>query len=337
MIKPASMPLMTLPIPGLPSSPAADEEVETVKAALYAMDPDGQHMAAVIRSTYDQLLDGRRMGRWDYTQLHKTEKTHMGTLVEINIYKDFGLTEGNVADYLIEGIEVDCKYAKRVGGWEVGPELVGHICLVITASDQESTWKAGLVRASEEHLRTTENRDRKRRLSPTGVASISWLWGGEGRLAPNQLLHMESAKRERIMSATGKVKGKNGQARINQLFREVQQVIIRRVTVETVGHGLDDPLKRARSNGGARDALRDRGLLVLGHQDNDPLVARSLGLPVPNKGEFISVRVIPAPEARDDRPIAEIEGQRWVIANDDDPEVTAPVIPRKKMSPNPEV
>ncbi|MGW0094185.1 NaeI family type II restriction endonuclease [Streptomyces sp. NPDC003328] len=336
MIEPASMPLVTLPIPGLSTGPNEDEEVEAVKAALYAMDPDGHHMAEVIRSTYDQLLDGRRMGRWDYTQLHKTEKTHMGTLVEINIYKDFGLAEGEVADYLIEGIEVDCKYAQRVGGWEIGPELVGYICLVITASDQKSTWKAGLVRASEENLRTTENRDKKRRLSPSGVDSISWLWGGERKLPSNQLLHMDPAKRARIMSATGKVKGKSGQARINQLFLEIQNVIVRRVTLETVGHGLDDPLKRARSNGGARDALRPDGILVLGHQDNDPFVARSLDLPVPNKGEFISVRVVPAPEPRDGRPIAEIEGQHWVIANDDDPKVTAPVIPRKKISTDPE-
>lgn len=330
------MPIVTLPLPGLSSSPNQDEEIEAVKATLYTMDPDGQHMAAVIRSTYDQLLDGRRMGRWDYMQLHKTEKTHMGTLVEINIYKDFGLTEGEVADYLIDGIEVDCKYAKRIGGWEIGPELVGHICLVITASDQDGTWQAGLVRASEENLRTTENRDRKRRLNPAGVQSIAWLWGGERELAPNQLLHMDPAKRERIMSATGKVKGKSGQARINQLFLEIQKVIVRRVTVETVGHGLDDPLKRARSNGGARDALRGDGILVLGHQDNDPLVARSLGLPVPHKGEFISVRVIPAPQPRDDRPAAEIEGQHWVIANDDDPKVTAPIIPRKRNATEPE-
>ncbi|MFE3636013.1 NaeI family type II restriction endonuclease [Streptomyces sp. NPDC059168] len=325
---------MTLPIPEFTSSHSQDKEIEAVKAALYAIDPDGHHMGAVIRSTYDQLLDGRRMGRWDYAQLHKTEKTHMGTLVEINIYKDFGFSEGKVADYLIDGIEVDCKFAQRVGGWEIGPELVGCICLVITASDEKSTWKAGLVRASEEHLRATENRDKKRRLNPAGVASICWLWGGQRKLTINQLLHMDPVKRQRIMSATGKIKGKNGQARINQLFLEIQKVIVRRVTVETVGHGLDDPLKRARSNGGARDTLRGDGILVLGHQDNDPFVARSLNLPVPSKGEFISVRVVPAPQPRDGRPTAEIEGEHWVIANDDDPKVTAPVIPRKKISTN---
>jgi hypothetical protein len=53
-------------------------------------------------------------------------------------------------------------------------------------------------------------------------------------------------------------------------------------------------MKRARGNGGARTQLRADGILVLGHQDRDPDVARALGLPVPRKGEFISARVVPA-------------------------------------------
>ncbi|MCX5333805.1 NaeI family type II restriction endonuclease [Streptomyces sp. NBC_00140] len=321
---------MTLPIPGF-SAPSEDKEIEIVKDALYALDPNGQHMGAIIRATYDQLLDGRRMGRWDYRDLHKTEKTYMGTLVEINIFKEFNLKEGGVADYIIDGVEVDCKYAKTVGGWEIGPELVGYICLVVTADDLDGTWRAGLVRASEENLRSTENRDRKRKLGAAGVASIIWLWGGKGKLAPNQLLHMDPAMRNRIMSAKGRIKGKGGQARINKLFEELQGTVIRRVTLETVGYGLDDPLKRARSNGGARDALRGKGILVLGHQDNDPLVARALKIDVPSKGEFISVRVVPAPEPRDERPVAEIEGRCWVVARRGDLPVTAPIVPRKKI------
>jgi len=47
-------------------------------------------------------------------------------------------------------------------------------------------------------------------------------------------------------------------------------------------------MKRARGNGGARTQLRAEGILVLGHQENDPLVAADLGLPAPEKGEFIS-------------------------------------------------
>ncbi|RGD62242.1 restriction endonuclease [Kitasatospora xanthocidica] len=309
----------------------ADAEVQAVKAALYSLDSTGEAMGRVLRETIDQLLDGQRMGRWDYEQLHKTEKTHLGTLVEINIYKEFGLAEGEKADYLIDGIEVDCKYAKGIGKWEIGPELVGYVCLVVTADDRAGTWRAGLVRASEEHLRSTENRDRKRRLNPVGIAAVSWLWGGENRLAPNQLLRMDEEKRTRIMHAKGKVKNQHGQARINQLFIECQREVIRRVTIETVGHGLKDPLKRARGNGGARDHLRRLGILVLGHQESDPMIARTLGLGIPGKGEFVSVQVVPAPGPPDERPAALIQGSYWVAADGDyEPGTWAPEVrPRK--------
>ena len=71
-------------------------------------------------------------------------------------------------------------------------------------------------------------------------------------------------------------------------------------------------MKRARGNGGARTALRAEGILVLGHQDNDPLVASALGLPVPRKGEFVSARVVPAHADRDD-PVAGINGRSWAL------------------------
>jgi hypothetical protein len=63
------------------------------------LDPGGQMFAPVIRDTLDQLLDGRRAGRWDYQKLHKTEKTHMGTLVEINLHREFDFADGDATDY----------------------------------------------------------------------------------------------------------------------------------------------------------------------------------------------------------------------------------------------
>ena len=39
--------------------------------------------ATALRDAIDQLLDGERTGRWDWYTLRKTEKTHMGTIVEI--------------------------------------------------------------------------------------------------------------------------------------------------------------------------------------------------------------------------------------------------------------
>jgi len=73
--------------------------------------------------------------------------------------------------------------------------------------------------------------------------------------------------------------------------------------------------------------LRPEGILVLGHQDNDPLVAAALGLPRPHKGDFVSARVIPARSDRQD-PIAVIRGEGWALAQPRDPVVAAPELPR---------
>jgi hypothetical protein len=305
--------------------PYVDHDIEAVERWLAAADPDGDRVSRVLRATLDQLLDGGRTGRWDYRTLFKTEKTHMGTLVEINLHREFEFDDGTVTDYRISGIEVDCKHSQRVGGWELPPEVVSHLCLVVSTNDDTSSWRAGLVRVTPDVLRISQNRDRKRRLTPEGVARIRWLWPENGRLATNLLLHLPDDVRDRIMSARSR-SGRHGQARVNQLFREVQGTIIRRAVLETVAQ-QDDPMKRVRSNGGARGYLRPEGILVLGHQENDPGIATALGLPVPEKGELVAGRVVPV-RPGDSRPRAYVSGLPYALARPDDEVCAAPVIPR---------
>ena len=72
-----------------------DAELNLVRRELEELDPDGDRFAAVLRDTLDQLLDGRRRGRFDYRDLYKTEKTYMGTLVEINLQRAFDFEDGD--------------------------------------------------------------------------------------------------------------------------------------------------------------------------------------------------------------------------------------------------
>jgi hypothetical protein len=303
-----------------------DPELDAVEAELYRADPSGDQVARVIRDTLDQLYDGQHSGRWKFDQLHKTEKTHMGTLVEINLHRQFGFDDGDVTDYRMAGVEVDCKYSMTYGNWELPPEAIDHVCLVISASDAEGSWSAGLIRVREPQLRAGSNRDAKRQLTAVSRASIRGLWPAHGWLAENLFLNLDAGRRDRIFGARGRRGERNGQARVNELFRLVQGRIIRRAELATVAQ-QDDFMKRARGNGGARSQLRAEGILVLGHQDNDPLVAAALGLPVPRKGEFISARVSPATGGRAG-PAAVIGGQRWALARPGDAVLAAPQIPR---------
>lgn len=304
----------------------ADPELDQVTDALISLDPNGDRVARVIRDTLDQLYDGLHTGRWSFDQLHKTEKTHMGTLIEINLHREFGFGDGHATDYEIAGVEVDCKYSMS-GTWSLPPEVVGHIALVVTADDALSTWRAGLIRVTEDRLNPGRNRDAKGTLSKAGRAQIRWLWTDHPGLQPNLFLELDETTRDAIFDAKARRGNRHGQARVNELFRRVQGRVVRRAELATVAQ-QDDFMKRARGNGGARTALQAEGILVLGHQDNDPLVAAALGLPVPRKGEFVAVRVVPSRNGEG----AEISGGWWRRVVEGDPIAAGPIVGRTHSS-----
>ncbi len=92
-----------------------DPELAAVAAELSALDADGARMAGAIRGALDMLLDGQHTGRYRWGQLHKTEKTHAGTLVEIALARTLHLADGQALDYTIAGADVDCKFSQPDG------------------------------------------------------------------------------------------------------------------------------------------------------------------------------------------------------------------------------
>ncbi|MER6517248.1 MULTISPECIES: NaeI family type II restriction endonuclease [unclassified Streptomyces] len=304
-----------------------------------------------LRDSLDELLDGQRTGRWAYQHLTKTEKTYLGTAVEVNLTKEFAIPNGADLDWSIADSDIDCKFSKDLGGWEIPMEMylcadhgdrsghADHAAVVTWMNDDKSQWAAGIVRITDERLRWKKerhangdrvrayNRDNKRKLSDRAKSEVFWLWGGlQTDLPTNLLRHLDPEARERILTASLPRRRSSGQQRVNQLFREVQNRLIGRQTVVTVGQ-QDDAPKRARD---ARKALRPKGIVVLGHQGTHPRIARALGLPEPIKGEWISTRLVPV-SCDDARPKFSLKGQFWACAGADElshPEpVPAPDLP----------
>jgi hypothetical protein len=292
-----------------------DDRIANVEAAFLALDSAGLRFARVLRETFDQLLDGQRTGRWGYSQLRKTEKTHMGTLVEINLHKEFEFADGVDMDYSIAGIDVDCKFSRAPRGWQIPLEAEGHVCLLVWADDEQSRWSAGLIRISDAVLRAGGNRDRKRTLNDNGLGKVRWLWRDQ-ILPENLLLHLDDVTCGRIFALPGK---RQGQKRVNELFRLVQGRIISRTAVMTAGQ-QDDPPKRVRD---ARKQLRPEGIVILGHQGDHPRIASALELPIPMKGEWVSVRLAPA-GARAHPPVVSIAGRLFRRAFEEDAAIVAP-------------
>jgi hypothetical protein len=278
-----------------------DLELEAVATALLAADPDGSRMAKVFRSTFDQLYDGQRTGRYRWDQLFKTEKTHYGTLIEINLQREFGFDDGQILDYAIAGYEVDSKYS-ATAQWMLPPESINHLILGSVASDEKSAWSIGLVRATPENRNVGMNRDQKGSLSALGKSRIKWLFR-DAPMQPNILIQLPAAHVARIFAP------RSGQARVNELFRVATNMRISRNIIATVAQ-QDDFMKRVRENGGARSVLRSEGYLILGGDYSaQTAIARSLGCTVPEPGELVSIRVGPVDFAMANS--VHLEGQYW--------------------------
>ncbi len=251
------------------------------------LDPGGLIAAQVLRDTFDQLYDGVRTQRYRWDQLFKTEKTHFGTLVEINLQREFKYADGAKLDYSIAGHDVDAKYSQSPGGWMLPPEAVGELCMVLTASDQESRFSVGVVRASEDLLNVGRNRDAKATLSAAGRGTIAWLQK-DADLPPNTLLHMPAEDVAAVFAAGA------GTARVSELFRRTAGQTVGRAAVATVAAQLDVTRRVRGGQSGSRDPLAAEGIVILGGAyDWQRAAARDLGLPVPRRTEYVAGSVAP--------------------------------------------
>lgn len=278
------------------------EIIDTISQA----DPDGSRASRVFRDTFDQLYDGEHTGRYSVEQLYKTEKTHFGTLIEINLRREFRdiIADGDKLDYQIAGHDIDCKFSFTDGGWMLPPECFGLLLLVATADDGRAMWSLGVVRASVENRNTGGNRDAKVTLSKNGRESVFWLHR-DAEMSENILLTMDNAKRDAIMQLT------SGQARVNELFRRVTGCRISRAVIATVAQ-QKDYMKRVRDAGGARARLRPEGYLILGDYASHRRVAEALGVEIPQDGEFVSVRVTPCLQHEPSSVL--LDGSWWRLA-----------------------
>ncbi|WP_416475179.1 NaeI family type II restriction endonuclease [Streptomyces sp. LKA04] len=309
-----------------------DADVKKVVDYILSLDPDGSRFATVLRDTIDQLLNGETTGRYAWDQLFKTEKTHAGTLVEINLQREFKFEDGSDVgahgehpmDYKILGIDVDCKFSQDFGGWMIPPEAMGHLCLLVWADDRKSKWSAGIFRVREQWLNTGSNRDKKLTLKAKHrMEQVHWIWH-EAELPENVLLHLDDATRKKVL-----LEGpRKGQQRVIELFRRVQNRRIGRGAIRTAAKQLDYMARLRESKGRARTVLREEGIVIAGPYGRHQDIARRLGAEVPQRGEFVSFRVAEAMPHHGDRPSVELEGRHWTLAEPDDPVMQAPRLPK---------
>lgn len=252
----------------------ADRALESVFARLAELaGPNPRDLfGRAIRQSIDEVLDGPRTGRWDFAQLEKTEKTYVGTKLEIVVRTSLGLERGSRLDLEIEGHNIDTKWAMK-STWQIPREAVGELCLCIGGLGEMTRFQVGVVRCIEEHLNAGENRDQKRTLSAAGRAAMRFLV--EPSLIPtNFVAEMDADMRSEVMAQA------TIQARVATLFRRLPYTPIPRGAVATVAQTTGDPMRRVRADAGASDSLQGMRILsakygnkvvqALGHDPLEP-------------------------------------------------------------------
>lgn len=260
--------------------PLEDPGLERVVKALNQL--TGDHPAALfgdaIRQSIDEVLDGPRTGRWDFAQLEKTEKTYVGTKLEIVVRTALGLERGTKLDLEIESEAVDVKWAMN-SSWQIPLEAIDELCLCIGGLNNMTRFQVGVVRCAEVNLNAGENRDRKRTLSAAGRKAMRRLV--EPTLIPsNFVAEMDTDVRSEVMGQ------RTIQARVAMLFRRLPYTPIPRGAVATVARTTGDPMRRVRADAGAGDPLE--GMRVLSAKYGKKIVT-ALGYPPLEPDHFMSV------------------------------------------------
>jgi len=257
-----------------------DDALEEVRVFLSERSDLEQVIGEGLRKSFDEVIDGPRTGRYRIEQLEKTEKTYIGTKVEIVLRNELELERGIVLDNLICNHEVDTKFS-LTGGWMIPREAVGEICLLIEGSDNSEIFRVGLLRTIPDVLTNGANQDGKKSVSAAGKNRITWLVQ-KAAMPRNFLLHLNNADRERIMSHS------SGMQRVKELFKSVTGQIIPRTAIEQVAQ-QKDPMRRARQ---MKEKLANEGFQVLcATYETDRAEFRRHGFTVVSGDEWLSIRL----------------------------------------------
>lgn len=239
-------------------------------------------LALLFRQAIDEVIDTPRTRRRLLEDLEKTEKTYLGTKVEILFRNLLQLNKGIRLDLRVGNRDVDVKFT--IGGnWTIPQEAEGEVCLLLGCSEARAVFSAGLIVARAENLNEGRNRDRKRTISQLGRGEILWIFRNNA-YPPNFWASVPAKDAAHIMDMAV-----SGTERIRRLFVTLSGRPIPRRIVESVAQQKDF-MKRLRHNGGARDVLEREGYLLLsGAFDAGEIQAR--GLPQCARDEFICVAI----------------------------------------------
>ena len=239
-----------------------------------------EKLRSFFRSAIDEVIDTSRSGRFYFKQLEKTEKTYLGTKFEILLRDWLQVPKGVRMDLLVGGREVDVKSTTSGSGWMIPPEAINELCILLRIDEVNAKCAFGLILIRREYLNLGSNRDAKATITSASRNNIWWIVS-DFHYTPNFWSIVSDKDRTEIMACSG------GTKRVAMLFERYQKVSISRVQIIAVAQ-QNDPMRRVRRGGGARDLLAPKGIALLYSEYNRDLM-NNLGLKFGSR-EFMSYK-----------------------------------------------
>lgn len=234
---------------------------------------------AMLRDCVDAVIQTPKTGRRSYDDLEKTEKTYIGTRVEIELRSLLRLPKGKL-DTVILAQDVDIKHTMG-GNWMIPTEAFDRPCILVAADENSALCYLGLFIARLNYLTSGQNKDSKKSLSAFGFENIFWLL----RDLPYPPNFWRTVPADAVLRI---FEGKTGNERVAVLFREVQGRPIARPVIEATALQKDF-MRRIRGDAGrgTRDVLAKEGIVLLSGTYDAPLIG-ALKLPTCAASEFVS-------------------------------------------------
>jgi hypothetical protein len=233
-----------------------------------------------IRQAIDEVIDGRRTGRFAYEELERQEKSYIGTRIEIVVRTAFELEPEGRLDTVIAGHPVDFKWSAK-GGWMIPTEAVGELCLLLKGDETKGTFSVGLVRCEDAWLNPKPNKDGKRTISKAGKKNIRWLVK-DGPLPTSFLTTLDPETSAAVFARPA------GQARVRELFERVTGRPVPREVICTLAM-QEDPMRRIRQDAAA--AAMGGVVVFGGRYKKRREAAKLLGYGPLGSQEYISVPI----------------------------------------------
>ncbi|WP_165604969.1 NaeI family type II restriction endonuclease [Mycolicibacterium elephantis] len=236
--------------------PSEDIELQKVYAWLKQRDIKTA-LTSAVDDAVQYVLDGARTWRFDLNSpnIDSDERRTVGTKLQYRVLAALELIKEPPLDTTIAGVPVEIKGTVR-NTWMIPREGQCEICLLIQVDATNDRHRSFLMRTHRRWLNEGNNQDRKKSIRAGALREYSLSVLDWTPLPTNPLKLLSDQQAKIVFDLRNGIK-----RRLTAMFGFLPEVVIPRVSIETVAANAKDPLRRARQ--AKPDVLEQHGLVVL--------------------------------------------------------------------------